>query len=180
MLDHFLENLFEQYKELGLYEDTIFILYGDHGEGFGEHRRFQHDDIMWEEGLKVPLLIHAPGRFEHGERVKGLSNHTDILPTVLEMLGYEVKDGEYPGYSLLHQLPEDRTLMFSCFHDKACVASIQGSEKYIYHYGNQPEEFFDLSEDPLEKVNLAGEKGNEIEKRREALLEWRSSVNATY
>jgi lipoteichoic acid synthase len=165
---------------LGLYEDTIFILYGDHGEGFGEHRRFQHDDTMWEEGLKVPLLIHAPGRFEHGERVKGLSNHTDILPTVLEMLGYEVKDGEYPGYSLLHQLPEDRTLMFSCFHDKACMASIQGSEKYIYHYGNQPEEFFDLSEDPLEKVNLAGEKGNEIEKRREALLEWRSSVNATY
>jgi lipoteichoic acid synthase len=178
--DIFLENLIEQYKELGLYEDTIFILYGDHGEGFGEHRRFQHDDTMWEEGLKVPLLIHAPGRFEHGERVKGLSNHTDILPTVLEMLGYEVKDGEYPGYSLLHQLPEDRTLMFSCFHDKACMASIQGSEKYIYHYGNQPDEFFDLSEDPLEKVNLAGEKGNEIEKRREALLEWRSSVNATY
>jgi hypothetical protein len=96
------------------------------------------------------------------------------------MLGYEVKDGEYPGYSLLHQLPEDRTLMFSCFHDKACMASIQGSEKYIYHYGNQPDEFFDLSEDPLEKVNLAGEKGNEIEKRREALFEWRSSVNATY
>src|SRR5215217_1456890 len=178
--DIFLENLIEQYKELGLYEDTIFILYGDHGEGFGEHRRFQHDDTMWEEGLKVPLLIHAPGRFEHGERVKGLSNHTDILPTVLEMLGYEVKDGEYPGYSLLHQLPEDRTLMFSCFHDKACMASIQSSEKYIYHYGNQPDEFFDLSEDPLEKVNLAGEKGNEIEKRREALLEWRSSVNATY
>ena len=33
MLDHFLENLFEQYKELGLYEDTIFVLFGDHGEG---------------------------------------------------------------------------------------------------------------------------------------------------
>src|ERR671916_1077290 len=178
--DIFLKNLFDQYKELGLYENTIFIIYGDQGEGFGEHRRFQHDDTMWEEGLKVPFLIHAPGWFERGERVKGLSNHTDILPTVMEMLGYEVKDGEYPGYSLLHQIPEDRTLMFSCFHDKACMASLKGSEKYIYHHGNQPDEFFDLSEDPLEEENLADEKGKEVEERREALFKWRSSVNATY
>ena len=178
--DIFLKNLFDQYKELGLYEDTIFVIYGDHGEAFGEHRRFQHDDAMWEEGLKVPFLIHAPGWLEHGERVKGLSNQTDILPTVLEMLGYEVKDGGYPGYSLLHQLPENRTLMFSCFHDKACMASLKKDEKYIYHHGNQPDEFFDLSEDPLEKENLAGEKGKEVEERREALLKWRSSVNATY
>ena len=178
--DIFLKNLFDQYKELGLYENTVFVIYGDHGEAFGEHRRFQHDDVMWEEGLKVPFLIHAPGWFEHGERIKELSNHTDILPTVLEILGYEVKDGGYPGYSLLHQLPEDRTLMFSCFHDKACMASLNGDEKYIYHHGNQPDEFFDLSEDPLEKENLAGEKGKEVEERREALLKWRSSVNATY
>jgi lipoteichoic acid synthase len=178
--DIFLKNLFDQYKELGLYEDTIFVIYGDHGEAFGEHRRFQHDDAIWEEGLKVPFLIHAPGWLEHGERVKGLSNQTDILPTVLEMLGYEVKDGGYPGYSLLHQLPENRTLMFSCFHEKACMASLKKDEKYIYHHGNQPDEFFDLSEDPLEKENLAGEKGKEVEERREALLKWRSSVNATY
>ena len=178
--DIFLKNLFDQYKELGLYDNTIFVIYGDHGEGFGEHRRFQHDDNMWEEGIKVPFLIHAPGWFENGARVKGLSNHTDVLPTVLEMLGYEVKDGEYPGYSLLHQLPEDRTLMFSCFHDKACAASLKGEEKYIYHYGNQPDEFFDLSKDPLERENLADERGEDVENRREELLEWRSSVNATY
>ncbi len=178
--DHFVKNLIDQYKELGLYDNTIFVIYGDHGEAFGEHRRYQHDDVMWEEGLKVPLLIHAPGWFEGGERVEELSTHTDILPTVLEMLGYEVENGEYPGYSLLHPPPEDRTLMFSCFHDKACMASLQGSEKYIYHYGNQPDEFFDLSEDPLERRNLAGERGEEIRERREALLQWRSSVNASY
>jgi lipoteichoic acid synthase len=157
------------------------VVYGDHGEGFGEHGRFQHDDTIWEEGLQVPLLIHAPGLLQGGERVEGLSNHTDILPTVLELLGYEVEGGEYPGYSLLHQLPEDRTLMFSCFHEEQCLASLKGSEKYIYHYGNQLDEFFDLSNDPLEKSNLASERNQqEIDARREELLEWRSRVNATY
>jgi phosphoglycerol transferase MdoB-like AlkP superfamily enzyme len=159
--DFFVKNLIDQYKELGLYDNSIFVIFGDHGEGFGEHGRYQHADTIYEEGLKVPLIIHAPGWFPNGERVTGLSNHTDILPTVLEMLGYEVNNGRYPGYSLLHPLPEDRTLRFSCFHESTCLASIQGSEKYIYHYDNQPEELFDLSEDPLEKRNLANEGGNQ-------------------
>ncbi|MDQ3913657.1 MAG: LTA synthase family protein, partial [Actinomycetota bacterium] len=104
--DIFLQNLFDQYKELGLYDNTIFVIYGDHGEGFGEHGRLLHGDTIWEEGLRIPLIIHAPGWFKGGQREEGLSNETDILPTVLEMLGYEVKDGEYPGYSLLHPLPD--------------------------------------------------------------------------
>ncbi len=70
--------------------------------------------------------------------------------------------------------------MFSCFHEEQCLASLKGSEKYIYHYGNQPDEVFDLSRDPLERENLADERGKEVEERRKALLEWRSSVNAAY
>jgi hypothetical protein len=70
--------------------------------------------------------------------------------------------------------------MFSCFHDKACSASLKGTEKYIYHHGNQPDEFFDLSDDPLEKNNLADERGREVEERRQELVEWRSSINAAY
>ena len=181
MLDHFLENLINQYKEMGLYDDTIFVVYGDHGEGFGEHGRYLHGDTIYEEGLRIPLLIHAPGRFEGGKRVGGLSNQTDIVPTVLEMLGYNVEDGRYPGYSLLHPLPEDRTLRFSCITERKCLASINGDEKYIYHYDNQPDEVFDLSEDPMESTNLAGGRSaEELNRLRGDLLAWHSGVNAGY
>jgi len=183
MLDFFLQNLFDQYKELGLYQNTVFVLYGDHGEGFKEHGRDMHGDTIWDEGLKVPLIIHDPQRFREGERATGLSSQIDILPTVLDLLGYRVADGEYPGYSLLDPIPEERTLMFSCITNRKCMASIRGYEKYIHHYDDQPDEFFDLSKDPLEKQNLADEGGlNQVEmdKRREELLAWRSRINALY
>ena len=179
--DIFLKKLIDQYKKLGLYENTTFVVFGDHGEGFGEHDRWLHGDTIYEEGLRIPLIIHAPGWFENGERVNGLSSQIDILPTIVEMLGYEVKDGEYAGYSLLHPLPEQRTLFFSCISERTCLASLKGNEKYIYHYSNQPDEVLDLSKDPLEQHNLANERDEEeLDKRREELLEWRSSVNATY
>ncbi|HEX2098762.1 MAG TPA: sulfatase-like hydrolase/transferase, partial [Rubrobacteraceae bacterium] len=181
MLDFFLNNLFDQYKRLGLYENTIFVLYGDHGEGFKEHGRDMHGDTIWEEGLHVPLIFHAPGWFESGEQSKGPSSQLDILPTVLEMLGYEVEGGEYPGYSLLHPLPKDRTVMSNCITNRRCMASLKGTEKYIHHFDDQPDELFDLSQDPLEKRNLASERGKEeLDKRREELFAWRTRVNAQH
>jgi lipoteichoic acid synthase len=178
-LDFFLKNLIEQYKDLGLYENTIFVIYGDHGEGFGEHGRYVHEDNPYEESLKIPLIIHAPCWFRHGQRVQELSNLTDILPTVLDLLGYEIRGGKYPGYSLLRPLPEDRTLFFSCTNKDKCLASIKGYEKYIHHYGDRPDEFFDLLEDPLEKRNLAAERAEEAKKRRDKLLAWRSRSTRT-
>ncbi len=182
MLDFFLQNLFDQYQRLGLYEDTIFVMYGDHGEGFREHRdRYMHGDTIYEEGIKIPLIVHDPKRFEDGERAKGLSSQIDVLPTVVDLLGYEIVNGEYPGYSLLNPVPEDRVVRANCIGDRKCMASIKGHDKYIYHYDELPDEFFDLSEDPLEQNDLADERGQEeIAERREDLLTWRRRDDAEY
>jgi lipoteichoic acid synthase len=179
-VDFFVRNLIEQYKDLGLYEETIFVIYGDHGEAFGEHDLYQHDNVPYEEGLRIPMMVHDPQRWRDGERVGELATQLDVLPTVLGLLGYDVEGGAYPGHSLL-DLPEDRTLMASCWYDEKCLASVEGTEKYVYHYADRSEEFYDLSRDPLERKNIAEEVApEELKERRDALLEWRTRVDAIY
>ena len=179
--DFFLKNLFDQYKRLGLYEDTVFVILGDHGEGFGEHGRFQHDNTIYEEGLRIPLLIHDPKRFENGATLEGPVNQLAILPTIADLLGYEIEGGAYGGSSLLRPLSKNRILMFSCWDEKGCLASLKGTKKYIYHFDDQPEEVFDLSDDPGERRNLAESlTPEELEEQRAELLEWRAGVHSKY
>jgi lipoteichoic acid synthase len=178
--DFFLMNLFEQYRDLGLYKDTTFIILGDHGEGFDEHGLKQHDNTIYNEGLHIPFIIHQPGRWEGGERIEPAVNELDLLPTVADLLGYRIAGGSYPGASMLAPLP-DRTLRASCYHEHTCLASIEDNEKYIYNYGNKADEYFDLSEDPHELNNIIEQQDEgRIKTLRHNLLAWEARVNASY
>jgi arylsulfatase A-like enzyme len=178
--DFFLMNLFAQYKDLGLYEDTIFIVLGDHGEGFDEHGLKQHDNTIYEEGLRIPFVIHQAGRWEGGEWIEPAVSEMDVLPTVADLLGYRIEGDAYPGASMLDP-PEHRTLRASCYHVRTCLASIEDGEKYIYHYGNKADEYFDLSEDPRERHNIIESQSEEkIEALRNDLLRWEGRVEASY
>ncbi len=178
--DTFLQDLFDQYKELGLYDNTVFVILGDHGEAFGEHGLYTHGNTPHEEALKIPMLVHDPKRFENGARVEAPVSQLDVLPTIADLLGYEIDGGAYQGSSFLRSLPEDRTLHFSCWGAETCLASLEGTEKFIYYYDNQPDQLFDLSEDPLEQENLASERQEDAQERRSELLDWRSIVDAIY
>jgi dsDNA-binding SOS-regulon protein len=77
--------------------------------------------------------------------------------------------------------PTGRTLTASCYQENRCLASIEGSEKYIYYYGNKEAEFYDLSTDPRERENIVDEQSpEELEARREALLIWQAQVESSY
>lgn len=169
-IDRFVENIFDQYKELGIYEDTIFVIVGDHGEGFGEHGRYQHDNVIYQEGVHVPLLIFDP---QHPKRqdVAYNVNHLDLLPSAVKRLGFSIQDADYPGSALV-DVDRQRPMRMNCWYERRCMAQILGDQKYIYHFGSQPDEFFDLRDDPDELNNLA-KTHDDLSAQRNALLQWR-------
>lgn len=196
-LDQFLKELIGQYKELGLYEDTIFVIYADHGEAFGEHEAGseelrQHDQVLYEEGVRVPLMVHAPGSDEAQGRVERLASIMDILPTVADLAGYRLRGAEqYQGRSLLSHEPSwARTLYFSCWPPGECTGAIRANasdpkgEKYIYRFGQGPEEYYDLASDPGERRNLltrGGEQARDSGRQLyESTAEWFASTATRY
>ncbi|MCG8553762.1 MAG: LTA synthase family protein [Proteobacteria bacterium] len=186
--DRFLGKLFAGFEQRGLLTSTFFVILGDHGEGFGEHKRYQHDNVIYEEGLHSPMLLLGAGldaatsRAQRPRRVLGLRQMIDVVPTVLDVLGYEHRGGDLPGKSLLSSSGHN-TLYFSCWYKNRCLALRDGFRKTIYHYGRRGVEVFDLVGDPGEERNLIGLTPLirlESEAAVEELLAWKRLTNARY
>lgn len=174
-VDDFLGRLIRGYEERGLADNTLFIVVGDHGEAFGEHGRFQHDLVIYDEGLHVPMVLYGPGVL--GGRtgwIEGNRDQTDILPTVLELVGAERTGGWLPGQSLLSDVPADRPLYHSCWRSFRCLAAREGDQKVVDLYQDGPLLRYDLSSDPLEE---RGEPLPADDPARAALRGWRATVN---
>ena len=179
-LDYFLADLIEQYKALGLYENTIFVLFGDHGESIQSHGRNQHNVSLYEETLRIPLIIHGPG-VAPGRVEAPVVTQADIMPTVLNLMGF------HPQQKLSGQVvtaPGDsageaaqRAVYAACWYDDWCVARVDQQFKYIYNFREKPEELYDLRVDPLESVNLAEKYPQKVAVyRREALAFYENNL----
>lgn len=98
--DHLVENMIQGLEALGLIDQTLIVITADHGEGLGDHGYwFEHGDQLYDEALRVPLLIIGQG-IPAGRRLTDLVQNIDILPTVLDIIGVDAPI-DINGVSLL-------------------------------------------------------------------------------
>lgn len=167
-LDQFTRNLIAQYKQAGQYENTVFVIVGDHGESLGEHSRMQHNASLYQEVMQVPLLIHAPGLNLRG--TTGLASQLDILPSALQLLGFQWQ-GNLEGMALAGTGQQRETAVAGCWYDNWCLARTDGRHKYIYNFNQKAEELYDLQQDPQERTNIAAEHPAQVKQWRDQLLD---------
>jgi choline-sulfatase len=139
---------------------TVTILLADHGEMLGE-RGLWYKMNFFEGGSRIPLVVHAPGRFRPG-RVRNSVSLVDLLPTLVAIGGGESHDWAAPlaGHSLVPHLTggagEDR--VEGEYLGEGAVAPIvmirEGRFKFV-HCPVDPDQLYDLEADPDELVNLA-------------------------
>ena len=164
--------LIEFLKNKGLYQNTLIILSGDHGESLGEHGEKTHGFFIYNATLHVPLIIHLPGDM-HARTVQNLVNLADIMPTVLAALNIQLP-AHVQGQSLLPIISpkkEDnaRSLYAETFLPRLHFnwSELRGVETENYHFIDAPKpELYDLRKDPGETHNLFAEKKAVAEEMR--------------
>jgi arylsulfatase A-like enzyme len=90
-VDASIGQLLQQLERLRQLRNTIVVVTADHGEGLWSHRTRDHGHEVYEEQIRVPLVIKLPGH--QGRRVSGLVESIDLLPTIAELLGLETPEG---------------------------------------------------------------------------------------
>jgi iduronate 2-sulfatase len=73
--------------ELGLAEDTIIVFWGDHGYHLGEKGKWSKHGSLWEVGLRVPYMIHAPGVSANGQVCRSVVECLSLYPTLIDLCG---------------------------------------------------------------------------------------------
>jgi arylsulfatase A-like enzyme len=98
--DREIARLHQRLVDLGLASRTLFIVTADHGEAFGEHGQSGHGLSVYDEEVRVPLLLHWPGRIAPGWVEEPVSL-VDLLPTILDYAGIAFEEGMFQGRSLM-------------------------------------------------------------------------------
>ncbi len=159
-------------KDVG--DDATVVVFADHGEEFFDHGDLEHGHTLYDELLRVPLIIKSPGLA--ARRVPGPVALMDVAPTVLELLGIGVEAlGEgLDGRSLLPlargeadpSVTERELALGRVLYGPVQWGSLSGTKKYLSSKGR--EQLYDLRADPTEQHDLA-EVGANLSSGRAAL-----------
>lgn len=151
--DYSLGLLIDLLKEKDLSKNTVLVIVGDHGQPMGQHGgNFYNSRFLYEENVRVPLLILAEGRIQP-QVIEEIGSHVDLLPTLMDLLnlkGYHHSCGS----SLLHRKKE-RTVMLQNPYSEGFLGCRKGKWKWIENRLLSVGELYDLDADPEEKNNLA-------------------------
>lgn len=98
-VDGTLGRLFELLRTRGLFEDSLIVVTADHGEGFFEHGRLDHGYGLYDELLRIPLLMRFPRSRFAGRRIAAQVGQVDVAPTLLDVVG--LSSTQAAGVSLL-------------------------------------------------------------------------------
>lgn len=156
---------------------AVVIIHGTNGEGLGEHDFTGHSGELYEEALRVPLVIAAPGA--KPSRIPAAVSIVDVVPTLLE-LGGAPRDGT-DGVSLVPLLRGDANVaprpVF--VRSKKGAALLDGSLKLMVLERKKDKltSLFDLATDPEEKKDLAEERAADVERLTKAMSEQESDSN---
>ncbi len=191
--DHAVGELLSALQSMGLLEATLVVLTADHGESLGEHDYFfEHGAYLYEQTVRVPLIISYPPSLPAGTVVRSQARTIDIVPTVLDVLGIPIPAG-LQGRSLVPWMRgTERGPGPLAYSESGRNYYIENPRQYVDGVAGRWRmmrsdrfklimipaasgapiwEFFDLESDPGETTNVAGRFPEEEGALRRALLD---------
>ncbi|PWB68264.1 MAG: hypothetical protein C3F15_16755, partial [Holophagae bacterium] len=143
-------------RELGIYDSSLLIITGDHGEMLGEHGEEEHSYFIYQSALRVPLIVKPPHSRRAGE-VDAWASLIDIVPTVCGALGIQPPQ-QSSGVDLLRRDPEAEPRSLYCesltptaYGAASLLGVVSGPFKLIQ---TRRPELYDLDADPAERTDL--------------------------
>jgi len=151
--------LIDRLKQEGLYDNTCIVLLADHGEQFYEHGEWGHGISLYEEELRVPLVIKFPHNRFAGKTVHEILESVDIAPTLCEIVGTP-PDPRFQGHSIMAWLekdqPPEKNIGFASLslEQKSATMARNAQFKYVDDRVAQRFYWFDMQNDPRETIPI--------------------------
>ncbi|MEC3908237.1 sulfatase [Tamlana sp. 2201CG12-4] len=147
--------LIESLKETGAYENTIIILWGDHGWNLGEHAIWGKHNLF-EEGIHSPLVIKYPNIASKGSKTRAIVETVDIYPTLCELSGIDIP-GFVQGKSLKPILEKPNIPGHSAISYNGKATSVRTSTHRLIVHKDGHVELYDHTTAEKESINIATE-----------------------
>jgi arylsulfatase A-like enzyme len=183
--DYFIGRFLGSMDSLALSDQTVIILLSDHGEEFAEHGAMgMHSHTVYDELLRVPLIIAIPEVTRPGQTVPEMVRLIDVVPTILDVLGIEppptvrgrslvpflgdgVLPGEEPSIGEMEPSPTG----------KGRVVSVRTRRYKLIHDGPKDQyRLFDLLRDPLEANDVEASSPEVVERLTDVMDAYREEA----